>query len=208
MVEKAAEKYSRTGKTRRNPLSVWSAWTLLAAGAVCGAALTLVWLGGGGARAASATSADAEEFRALRAEVERLASIVPDQAHAMDDVGTHFTNLWFAAQAGNWPLADFYLAETRSHLKWAVRIRPIRQTKTGDVDLGAILEALDSSLLAEVKNAIDQQDMARFDPAYRQTIEGCYACHKASEKPFIRPQIPSAPVQRVINTEPAAQWPE
>ncbi|MCC6699332.1 MAG: hypothetical protein IT365_27145 [Candidatus Hydrogenedentes bacterium] len=208
MVEEAAEKCSRTGSTRRTSFSTGSAWTLFAAGAVCGAVFTMVWIGGGDARAVAAASADTDEFRALRAEVERLASIVPDQAHAMADVGVHFTNLWFAARAKNWPLADFYLAETRSHLKWAVRIRPIRQTKAGDIDLNGILEAIDNSLLAEVKAAVDQQDLKRFESAYRQTIEGCYACHKASEKPFIRPQIPGAADQHIINIEPDVSWPE
>lgn len=208
MVEEAAEKCSRMGSARRTSFPTGSAWTLFAAGAVCGAVFTMVWIGGADARAAAAASADTEEFRALRAEVERLATIVPDQAHAMADVGAHFTNLWFAARAKNWPLADFYLAETRSHLKWAVRIRPIRQTKAGDIDLSGILEAIDNSLLAEVKAAVDQQDLKRFESAYRQTIEGCYACHKSSEKPFIRPQIPAAADQHIINIDPDVSWPE
>ena len=48
------------------------------------------------------------DLAALQAEVERLKGMVPDQSHAMKDVACHFTNLWFAAQQQNWPLADFY----------------------------------------------------------------------------------------------------
>ncbi|MDE2507185.1 MAG: hypothetical protein KGM43_08250, partial [Planctomycetota bacterium] len=55
------------------------------------------------------------------AEVKALRDLIPDQAHIMADVGYHFTNLWFAGDAENWPLADFYLSETKSHLRWAVR---------------------------------------------------------------------------------------
>src|SRR5437016_14585721 len=52
----------------------------------------------------------------------RIDDRLSDQAHAMADVGYHFSNLWFAADKQNWPLAAYSLGETRSHLKWAVRI--------------------------------------------------------------------------------------
>ena len=35
----------------------------------------------------------------------------------MMDVDYHFANLWFAGQSKNWPLAQFYLNETRAHLR-------------------------------------------------------------------------------------------
>jgi hypothetical protein len=144
----------------------------------------------------------------LLEEVAHLKQLVPSQSHAMQDVGYHYTNLWFAGQKRNWPLATFYLNETRSHLKWAVRIRPVRKTKAADVDLEGIREAFDTSSLLEVQQAIDASDAGRFTEAYRRALEGCYSCHKASEKPFLRPQVPSQPEQRIINFEPNAGWPE
>lgn len=157
----------------------------------------------------AALRADVEK---LRVEVERLKGLVPDQAHAMEDVGYHFANLWFAAEQKNWPLADFYLAETRSHLRWAVRIIPVRKTRAGDnVELQGILDAVDKTpgvMLSAIKTAIEQKDNAAFTNAYRQTIEGCYACHKASEKPFIRPQVPTALAEHIINLDPEAKWPQ
>ena len=45
----------------------------------------------------------------------------------MEDVDCYFSKRWFAAQKQNWPLANFYVAETKSHLEWAVRIRPVRK---------------------------------------------------------------------------------
>ena len=50
------------------------------------------------------------------ARLKALEDLIPDQAHIMADVADHFTNLWFAGKSENWPLADFYLGETRSHL--------------------------------------------------------------------------------------------
>src|SRR5882724_10208644 len=135
--------------------------------------------------------------------------LLPDQSHAKVDVGYHFANLWFAAEKRNWPLAKYYLEETRSHLNWAVRIRPVRTTKAGgEVDLKGILQAIDNSLLTEIDGAITNKDEAKFKAAYRQTLEGCYACHNACEKPFLRPQVPSAPSVTILNFDPNATWPE
>jgi len=149
-----------------------------------------------------------KELAALRAEIELLKGRLPDQSHAMKDVGYHFANLWFAGQKKNWPLARFYLDETRSHLKWAVRIIPVRKTKAGDLDLRGILEAVDGSFLSKIQTAIQAEDAAGFTKAYKASLEGCYSCHKASEKPYLRPQIPVDPEARIINFEPEANWPQ
>jgi hypothetical protein len=136
-------------------------------------------------------------------EANSLEGQLPDQAHAMADVGYHFANLWFAADKQNWPLANYYLGETRSHLKWAVRIHPVRKTSAGEeVDLKGILDAVDNSMLTEVGKAIENKDIAGFKTAYRQTLTGCYACHTACEKPYLRPQVPKAPGVSILNFDP------
>src|SRR5947209_20131106 len=71
-------------------------------------------------RAADPSSTD--ELAQLKAEVARLKGVVPDQSHTMMDVSYHYSNLWFAGQSENWPLAQFYSDETHSHLRWAVRV--------------------------------------------------------------------------------------
>ena len=151
--------------------------------------------------------ADTSELATLRVELETLKGKVPDQAHTMADVGYHFANLWFAGQKKNWSLAKFYLDETRSHLKWAVRIIPVRKTKAGDVDLNGILEALDNTFLSQIQKSIELTNSEQFGAAYRQTLEACYTCHKTAEKPFIRLQIPETPEARMINFDPDATWP-
>ncbi|HVY70758.1 MAG TPA: hypothetical protein VHH73_12580 [Verrucomicrobiae bacterium] len=149
------------------------------------------------------------DLSALQAEVQRLKGLVPDQSHAMADVGYHFANLWFAAGNTNWPLAKFYFDETRSHLNWAVRIIPVRKTPAGqDLDLKGILGAIDNTIFSEVGRSIDSRDKTKFVVAYKQAIEGCYSCHKAAGKPYLRPQIPLAPPQPILNFDPDAKWPE
>src|SRR5438477_3922664 len=113
-------------------------------------------------------------------------ALLPDQSHAMVDVGYHFANLWFAADKENWPLAKYYLQETRSHLNWAVRLHPVRTTTPGyEVDLKGILQAIDTSFLTEIDSAITNKHTAKFKAAYRQTLEACYACHQACEQTFL-----------------------
>ncbi len=144
----------------------------------------------------------------LAARVKALEDLIPDQAHIMADVGEHFTNLWFAGRAKNWPLADFYLGETRSHLRWAVRRIPIRRDLKGrDINLGNILQAFENSQLAQLKGTIDGKDAPAFERVYKESLGICHACHKAADKPYLRPQVPLEPASRIMNFDPQAHWP-
>ena len=170
-------------------------------------ALALASAGCGGAAPAAAPE-DAKRAEDLAAEVKALKELMPDQAHIMADVGYHFTNLWFAGKAENWPLADFYLGETKSHLRWAVRAKPIRKDNSGrEINLPGILEAFENSQLTQLKQAVDRKDNAAFKAVYKECLTLCFACHKASDKPYLRPQIPAQAEAGIINFDPKADWP-
>jgi len=142
-----------------------------------------------------------------KAEFEAIKGKLPDQAHAMQDVGYHFSNLWFAGKQQHWELANFYFSETRSHLHWAVRI-PVRKDNAGvEIKLVDILEAMENGPLKQLGEAIAARNDVDFEKAYRFSMETCYSCHKASDKPFIRPQIPAQPETSIINFDPNATWP-
>ena len=144
----------------------------------------------------------------LAARVKAVEDLIPSQSHMMADVGDHFTNLWFAGGAENWPLADFYLGETRSHLRWAVRRIPIRKDKQGrDVNLGNILQAFENSQLTQLQTTIAGKDKAAFEKVYKECLTVCYSCHVAADKPYLRPQVPTEPASRIINFDPKANWP-
>ena len=157
------------------------------------------------APAAAAQQPTREE---LEARLKALEAFIPDQAHIMADVGDHFTNLWFAGRAQNWPLADFYLGETKSHLHWAVRRIPIRKDNQGrEINLVNILEAFENSQLTRLKTVIDHKDRPGFETVYRDSLTVCYSCHKAADKPYLRPQVPTEPETRIMNFDPKANWP-
>jgi hypothetical protein len=150
-----------------------------------------------------------DNLDALRADVARLKTNAPSQSHTMSDVGYHWTNLWFAGEKKNWPLAMFYLEETRSHIRWTIQLRPVRKGPDGnDVNLMPIFESIDTSAFKMVADAIQAKDSTAFAAAYRVTLESCYACHKASGLPFLRPMVPMEPAQSIINFDGAATWPQ
>ena len=156
---------------------------------------------------AAAAEADAAagnaEIAALKAEVEQLRGMLPSQSHAMADVDYQFANLLFASARHNWPLATFYRNETRSHIGWTVKLRPIRKLASGqDLDLRPLQQAIEQSGLTQIRAALDKHDNKAFEAAYRATMGQCHACHVASEKPFLLPRIPDSPATRMIDMQP------
>lgn len=126
----------------------------------------------------------------------------------MTDVGWQFGNLWFAADKANWPLAGYFLGETRTHLKWAVDIKPVRTTKAGaSLDLNGIWQAVDNTMLADLEKTIESKDIASFKTAYVRAAQGCYSCHAAAEKPFLRIKVPESPGAPIIDLDPPDESP-
>jgi hypothetical protein len=150
-----------------------------------------------------------ESIARLEKETSDLRRLVPEQSVAMLAVAQQFANLWHAAQRKNWPLAGFFLEETEEGIEWAVRIQPTRQdTPAGNVNLAAIYDSVATSIVPELKAAIAAEDNDRFAQAYRHMIEGCFSCHKAVGKSFLRPQVPAQPATQVLNFDPRATWPQ
>lgn len=148
-------------------------------------------------------AAPTNEIAALRAEIEVLKGKATDQAHVMNSVAYHYANLWFAGQKKNWPLAEFYWAETRSHMRWAVRVIPVRKDLQGnEIRLQEILDPIEKSVFEELHKSISDKNIEHFRDSYKQMLDSCYACHLASGKAFLRLQIPAQPPEPMIRFEP------
>jgi hypothetical protein len=168
-------------------------------------ALLVCWvaIGSTAAQQSGAPAAPGDDDpAALRAEIERLKSIVPGQAFAMTQIAYNFNNLWFAAHAENWPLAQFYWSETRVRLRWALRITPVRKISTGDLELQPFLDALEKDHLAKIAESIAAKSLPQLEAEYLATLDGCHACHVASEKPYLTLQVPTAPAEPMIHFAP------
>jgi hypothetical protein len=148
------------------------------------------------------------DLNALNDDVTRLKNITPNLSHVMADVAFQYSNLWFAGQNKNWPLATFYFNETRGRIKWMLRINPMPKTPNGEVvNAQGIYDAIDADAMAKLKQAIDDKNSANFATTYKAMLEGCYSCHKSAGRPYLRPMIPTTPPQSIINYHPDANWP-
>lgn len=140
----------------------------------------------------------------LQQDIKDLRGQLPSQSHTMADVAYHFSNLWFAGQAKNWPLADFLWSEVRSHLRWAVRVRPIRPLSDGrQFHVGDMLTAVEQGALKDLQDSIHAQDAGRFTSTYKAMLGSCYACHVAAEKPYLRLHVPERPPETMIEFDPS-----
>ena len=122
------------------------------------------------------------------ADVQHLKDIVPPASHPMVDVAYHAVNLWFAGEKKkNWPLANYYLGETRNRLRWGeVRLNPGPKGADGKpVDMQSIFNGIDNGSLAAVKQSIDKKDSQAFEVAYKMMLEDCYSCHKTAGRPYL-----------------------
>jgi len=144
----------------------------------------------------------AQQVADLKASNDQLRTLIPSQSHAMMDVAYHFTNLWFAGQHQNWPLAQFYFNESRSHIAWAVRLVPVRKTSGGELHLQEMFDAFDKTLLADVKKQIVEKNGKQFKVAYRAALDGCNACHTAAEKPYLHVVVPDKPEVHIVDLAP------
>jgi hypothetical protein len=121
----------------------------------------------------------------------------------MADVGYHMSHAWFAGKSKNWPLARFYVDETRSHIGWAVKIKPVRKGPgNADFPLQPYADAVNNGPLADILAAIQKQDSEGYTKSFQAALTACYACHVASEKPYLRLQIPPSPDGSIIDFTP------
>ena len=149
-------------------------------------------------------------MESLPREVAQLKALVPSNSHIMMDVQWHWTNLWFAGQAKNWPLAQYYFNESRNHIRWLITKSPVIRSSgpdREDVNIEGIFGGIDTSSLADVRTAIERKDSVKFAAAYKTMLESCYSCHKSVGRPYLRPMIPKASMQAILNMDPNATWP-
>ena len=152
----------------------------------------------------AAAADEAATIAKLERQVKELSGRVPGQAHVMADIAYHFGNLWFAAKAENWPLAEFYLNEARSHLRWAVRVRPVRLLSDGgELEVADMLAVMEQTTLKDLQERVAGKDTKHFAASYKQVLASCYACHVAAEKPYLRLHVPERVPETMVEFDPA-----
>jgi hypothetical protein len=96
--------------------------------------------------------------------------------------------LGLAGGAGNWPLANYALAEIRQAFAGIVKAVP----KFRGMPVGDLVDLALTAPLNAIEAAIKQQDPKKFAAAYDQLNQGCNVCHVELDHPYVVIKTPDA----------------
>ena len=115
--------------------------------------------------------------------IDELATMQPGMDRLMAEVGTRTHRLFYAAQAGNWRLAEYFYRGVVKQLRLCATSRP----KYGE----EMSRYLDEETLP-VRDAIKAGDTDAFNAAYERWIERANELHGVFGKPWIRWVTPAS----------------
>ena len=116
--------------------------------------------------------------------LDELARQQPGMDRLMAEVGPRVHRMYYAAKAGNWPLAAYFCKSVVKQLQLSVESRPKYDPEMTDY----LREDY-----APVSAAIKAQDAQAFETAYAHMVERANALHGVFGKPFIVWVTPSQP---------------
>ncbi len=119
----------------------------------------------------------------------KLETAMPDAGLIMLGIQSHFSKLYFAAEARNWDLARFERLEIEEDLTTVAALHPEEK----GVNLAGVIGAFKETQLAALKDAIEVSDHPLFRKAYQDCIVMCNACHQSTGRPFIVITVPTNP---------------
>jgi hypothetical protein len=90
--------------------------------------------------------------------------------------------LWFAGEAGNWPLAAYELDELREGFGDVVRYHPTH--KDAPLPISLLVPKIMDEPLARVEKAIRERDREAFARAFDAMTDACNRCHQAANFGF------------------------
>ena len=127
---------------------------------------------------------DAQPKNPERLELEELTAIQPGLARLMPEVGARFWKASYAARAENWPLAAWQLREMRKLMRLGAVTRP---KYTDD------LEEFIREDVEPLLDALERQDLQRFERLFEQAVEAANEFHRRWNKPWIIWKLPDQP---------------
>lgn len=116
--------------------------------------------------------------------IDEIALVQPGLARIMPEIGSRTWKLFYAAKAGNWPMAMFQWKETKALFELGAFMRPKHEA--------AIEEYLRDSW-PPLEAAIKAKDFEKFKLSFDRAIDDANAWHEKKEKPYIRWKLPDFP---------------
>jgi hypothetical protein len=139
-------------------------------------------------------SADADDTR-LQSLEQRLT---PGLHTLMVDLGMRHASLWFAGDAGNWPLADYMVHEIEELIEETGELHPVYR----DIQVAALLQEMTAPAIEALEGAVNAGDRGAFVQAYDRLTTACNHCHTASGRAAIVIQRPTAPPLTNLRFQP------
>jgi hypothetical protein len=93
-----------------------------------------------------------------------------------------------AGREANWPLAKYELGQLKEALDRVVQNWP----RWKGLPLGGMVEAVEKGPMADVAEAIEAKDAAKFNAAIGLLADGCNACHQAANVGMVAIKTPDA----------------
>ncbi|MFI5340997.1 MAG: hypothetical protein ACHQ7N_14315 [Candidatus Methylomirabilales bacterium] len=135
---------------------------------------------------AAGTYADSDWLKGNTDEkLKTLAEIQPGLGTVMIEYGTRYTTAYYAAKGGNWDLAAYQIKEALEIQEVGETTRPGR---------AQALKAFEKNYLEPLNETIKAKDFKKFDKAFKDGIQGCNTCHIGQGFPYIKYQLPKAPI--------------
>jgi hypothetical protein len=116
--------------------------------------------------------------------LDELAKQQPGMDRLMAEVGPRVHRMYYAAKAGNWPLAAYFCKSVIKQLRLSVESRPKYDPEMSDY------LATD---YAPVSEAIKAQDATAFETAYAHMVDRANELHGVFGKAYIGWKTPDTP---------------
>lgn len=130
------------------------------------------------------TDVDAQSGNPDRLASEGIAALLPGLARLMPEIAARYWKAYYAARAGNWPLAAWQLDEMRKLLRLCEITRP---KYAHDIE-GWIGDDLDPLMAA-----VDDGDFVRFERHYHEAVDAANEFHRRWKKAWIVWKLPDVP---------------
>ncbi len=116
--------------------------------------------------------------------LDQLAALQPGLGRLMPEVSDRYWISYYAARAGNWPLAAYQLRELAGLLRQGAVTRPQYEPQ---------LAAFESAHVNALLRSIDGRNFTAFEQAFHEGIDMANAYHRATGHPEIVWRLPPRP---------------
>jgi hypothetical protein len=129
----------------------------------------------------------AAQSQALSQPADVPKRFLPGLEWFMNLIQTEHAKLWYAGEAGNWPLAAYQLAEMKEIMGDVQDLVPTFR----NLPLGDMMDAVVTGPIVDLEKAIEGRNAAAFAAGFDGLSAACNACHQAIGNAFIAVRRPA-----------------